>query len=439
MLASCAKPEVLPIQPDETEQTGGGDGTGGSDAPGDDNPSNPDGPSDPDDPSGQDPDNPTGPDTPTDPDTPSEPDPDGPGAKDPYSLLTVLNEGEKRPDKISYSPQHPETLHEVEYNDFFNSLQDELDEYGNIDYVCAQGGGTAFPIITDDNFIRFYQGSNAKDGGSYIRIRSKNGAKLLAVEVGSATKTSLAYSLNGKAAKSETTALAAGDHYSVSDLDGCTEVKITCMATDKNSRWELNYIKVNYQGGFVASDFELPAVEYGPLVQVPLPFTEDFETGFPSQGAKPSYYKYGQTDVGRPNMQWSTWYGSISWQNPLQGSQSPQLRLYQHEDDYDQSQYGSLKSEFFVHDLSSVEFDYLLTDFFTCATISYCDFGSTTWQNPTTVKLAKYADRETKQHFVYSLDEGKPHDAKIKIEISEDSSLPSSGHNDLVIDNICFR
>ncbi len=32
---------------------------------------------------------------------------------------------------------------------FFNPLQDELDEFGNIDYVCAQGKGTDWPFLSN--------------------------------------------------------------------------------------------------------------------------------------------------------------------------------------------------------------------------------------------------------------------------------------------------
>lgn len=32
---------------------------------------------------------------------------------------------------------------------FFNPLQDELDEFGSIDHVCAQGKGTDWPFISN--------------------------------------------------------------------------------------------------------------------------------------------------------------------------------------------------------------------------------------------------------------------------------------------------
>lgn len=32
---------------------------------------------------------------------------------------------------------------------FFNPLQDELDEFGNIDYVCARGKGADWPFFSN--------------------------------------------------------------------------------------------------------------------------------------------------------------------------------------------------------------------------------------------------------------------------------------------------
>lgn len=32
---------------------------------------------------------------------------------------------------------------------FFNPLQNELDEFGNIDYVCAQGKGADWPFLSN--------------------------------------------------------------------------------------------------------------------------------------------------------------------------------------------------------------------------------------------------------------------------------------------------
>lgn len=362
-----------------------------------------------------------------------------PGPQDPYDSLVVLNAGAKRPESTQpITPGYPDSLHVVEYFDFYNPSQDYLDEYENTDYVCAQGGGTAFPILTSDYYIRFYQGTNAKNGGSYIKVRSHNGAKIQELEVGTNTKTQLAHSLNGKAAKSATTSLSAGDHYVITPTDVCDQITIYCMGTSKDERWEMNYIKLTYKGGFVAEDYLRPEKEYGPLVQLPQSFIEDFETGFPEQGAKPSYYKYSQTDVGRENLQWSTWYGSISWQQPIQGNQSAQLRTYQKEEDYEYSQYGYLKTEFFVKDLKTVEFDYVMTDYFMRAEISYCLFGTSTWLSPAEIRLPNYSDRDKLQHFTYLLDNGVPHDAKIKIEISTNTSFPSKDHSDLKIDNVRF-
>lgn len=56
--------------------------------------------------------------------------------------VTVIDPGATKEEGVKPTPQHPELLHEVGYVEFFNPLQDELDEFGNIDYVCAQGKGT---------------------------------------------------------------------------------------------------------------------------------------------------------------------------------------------------------------------------------------------------------------------------------------------------------
>lgn len=396
---------------------------GNQEVPGGNTPDNPDGPDDPDD-NPDDPDNPGGSDNSGDQDKPSD------------VKVEVIDPGEERTDQ-KYTPQHPELRHEVEYIDFYNSLQDELDEYGNIDYVCSQGNGTSWPLVLENGHIRFYQGSSATKGGSYMRVRSKNGAKLLSVTAGSATSTKLAHSLNGKARKSETTQVGAGERYTVTAEGGCTEICFYCMGTSQGERWELDYIKVEYQGGFIESDFFVPEKEYGPLVRVEYPFTEDFEMGFPTTDT-PSYYKYG-ISAGRDNLEWSTWYGSFSWQKPVQGGQSAQLRVYQEEEDYDQPQFGHLKMEFFLKDLSRVSFSYKYSEFWLKATISYCDFGTSDWSNPQQIALTEYSQRNTVRPFTYILDGGKPHDAKIRIEIDEATGFPSSGHYDCYFDSFLFE
>ena len=136
-----------------------------------------------------------------------EPDPEPEPEPEPDPVIDVVDPGETPDDGQTFTPQHPELLHEVEYDEFFNPVQDWLDLYENIDYVCSQGNGTAWPIVLDNGHIRFYQGSNANKGGSYIRIRSHNGAVLRSVTVGTASKTVLAHSLDGKAAKSDNTSL----------------------------------------------------------------------------------------------------------------------------------------------------------------------------------------------------------------------------------------
>lgn len=384
---------------------------------------------------------PIDPDTP-DPDEPDKPDPDDPDTPDPDDpdkgndtiTVEVLDPG-KQPSEKKPTPSQPDAIHEVSYTEFYSNLQDYLDEFGNIDYVCSQGEGTAWPMITSDYHIRFYQGSSEKKGGSYIRIRAFNGASLQKVEAGSAGKTLLAYSVNGKAAKSETVEVKAGGTFTVEGE--YSEVKIYCMATSADLRWELNSIKVTYKGGFVEEDFYSAPEEYGPLVRVSLPFTENFDKGFPTTD-KPSYYKYGIT-AGRDNLQWSTWYGSFSWQNPIEGSQSAQLRIYQEEEDYYQEQFGHLKMEYFIENLSEVDFQYWISEFWVKATVSYCEFGSSEWKNPQQIALSQYSQRENTQDFRYILDAGTPHNAKIKIELDPASGYPSKGHYDFIVDNVVFQ
>jgi hypothetical protein len=382
---------------------------------------------DTDDDGNPDPSNPEKPDTPdpTDPDTPDDP--------DETVTVEVLDPGEQPSDEKP-TPSQPDAIHVLNCTEFYSNLQDYLDDCGNIDYVVSQGEGTSWPMITSDGHIRLYQGTSAKKGGSYIRIRAFNGASLQKVEVGSVGKTALAYSINGKAAKSETTEVPAGGTFSVEG--DYNEVKIYCMGTSAGQRWELNSIKVTYKGGFIEEDFYAEPKEYGPLVRVTLPFTEGFETGFPTTD-KPSYYKYGIT-AGRENLQWSTWYGSFSWQNPISGSQSAQLRIYQEDEDYDQDQFGHLKMEYFIENLTGVNFKYWISEYWVKATISYCEFGSSEWKNPQQIALSEYSQRKTTQEYSYTLNGGQPVNAKIRLELDPASGYPTSGHYDFLVDDITF-
>lgn len=360
--------------------------------------------------------------------------PDKPGGDAEETVeVAVVDPGQERVD-TKPSPQHPDLEHEVEYTDFYNSVQDELDEFGNIDYVCAQGNGTAWPLVTSEGYIRFYQGSASK-GGGYIRVRAHNGAKIQSVTVGSATATRLAYSLNGKAKKSATTALDAGGRFSVNEE--CSEVCLWCMGTAQGERWELNYIKVNYKGGFIEDDYLGEEKEYGPLVRVTMPFREGFEKEFYTSDT-PSYYKYGITS-GRENLQWYTWYGSFSWQKPITGNQSAQLRVYQEEEDYYQAQFGNLKMEYFIEGLSKVSFSYKMSHYWIAASISYCEFGSNEWKSPQQIALnySEWKNDKTVHHFTYDL--GKKVNAKIKIELDASTGYPSSGHYDLYLDDFIFE
>lgn len=369
-----------------------------------------------------------------DPEPTPEPEPN-PDPK-PEPSVIVVNPGEPRPDDSKKpAPQYPDEWHSTYADEFYSPVQDYIDEYGNIDYVCSQGNGTDRPLVTSDYHLRFYQGKNTKDGGSYIRFRASNGAKIHSITVSSATNTILAYSLNGKAAKSESKTLNAGETWQV-DTE-CSEIKFYCMGTDQSQRWELDHVEIKYQGGYCENDFTYEPKEYGPLVRVTLPFSENFEKEFPTTD-KPSYYKYGIT-AGRDNLQWSTWYGSFSWQNPIEGEQSAQLRVYQEEEDYEQSQWSHLKMEYYMEGLSEVQFKYYMSEFWIKANISYCEFGSNEWKNARQIALTNYSDRQTVQEFTYTLDEGRPVDAKIKIDLDPITGFPTKGHYDFIVDEFVFK
>lgn len=213
----------------------------------------------------------------------------GEGSTEETVNVTVLNPGATKVE-TKPTPQHPDFIHNEEYHEFYNPLQGYLDDFGNIDYVCAQGKGTDWPRVLDDySGIRFYQSSSASKNGGYIRVRAHNGAKLLSVTVGSATLTKIAHSVDGRAKKSETKNIDAGGSYTVEgEYD---EVCFYCMGTTQSERWEMNSIKVRYRGGFIEEDFQTGIEkEYGPLVRVDLPLKEGFENGFPTTD-KPSYYR----------------------------------------------------------------------------------------------------------------------------------------------------
>lgn len=368
-----------------------------------------------------------------------EPEPQPEPEPDPELVVEVLDPGTVE-SEFTPHPNHPELIHEIAYNDFYNAAQDELDDFGNTDYVCYKGDGTASPYLLDNGHIRFYQGSASK-GGNYMDIRAttKGGAKLLEVKVRTATKTKLCYTLNGAMSpKSQTVDLNPGDMFSPEISGNCQSVRIFCMGTSSSERWELDSIYVKYQGGFIEEDFIAPVVEAGPLVKVTLPFTEGFEEGFPTTD-KPTYELYGLT-AGRDNLQWKTWYGSFSWQGSLEGNQSAQLRVYQNREEYDKEyQLGYLKTQFYVKDLHKVSFKFYYSEYWNYATIYYCDFGTTELKGGEKIRLKSYSDRQTIQDFCYILDEGKPHDAKIVIKIDPDTSIPSKSHYDFLFDSFRFE
>jgi len=362
------------------------------------------------------------------------------GTVTPEDSVTVIDAGKQRPEKVVVRPHFPDSLHSVAYDEFYGTGRSGLDDYDNIAAICSKGKGTSDPFLTSDYTVRFYQGKNSEDGGGYLQLKSENGAKIMEIEVGTASNTSLAYSIDDKIKKYNNTEVKAGGKYKVSLSEPTTQVNIYCTGTTQQTRWDMNYLRVDYKGGFVAEDYAWPEEEYGPLVGIPFPFKEDFEKGFPDAGSTPSYFKYGRTDVGRPNLLWSTWYGNFSWQNTIgQSEQSAQLRMYQEDPDYEKSQYGYLKTEFFVKDLSSVTFDYYMSEFFIKASVSYCEFGTSEWKNPQIVSLSEYNQRQTERSYTYILDGGIKHDAKIKIEIDPSTGFPSKDHYDFIIDNVVFK
>lgn len=435
-LVSCQKP----VGPDPQEQTD-------EDDPGTD-PSNPGGTGEePGGESGEDPggseENPG-----TDPDNPGT-DPDNPGPDDPVTpsrTITVLDPGAQRSDDPVY-PSHPDLVREVECSEFYDSFYDWIDpDFGNVDYVLGQGKGTAWPLVLENGHIRLYQASGSK-GGNFIRIRAKYDARLLSVTVGTASATKISYTLDGKARRSSVIALAAGDRrtFDATELaSGVSEICLYCEGTSQSERWELDFIKVKYSGGWTEEDFVGDPVEYGPLVRIdPLPYKEDFESStFPTTD-KNTYDKYGLT-AGPENLQWSTWYGCFSWQYPKEisgrlGGKSVQLRVYQEDADYEKTQYGHVCTEFFIEGLTKVSFKYYFSEFWVSATVSYCEFGSSQWSAPQSVVLENYSDRQTLRDFTYVLDGGRPHNAKIKIEIDPSTGHPSSGHYDLIFDEFVFE
>lgn len=438
----CEKPAPTSSVDGQENVEGGDDQPGESQDPqgGEDQPGGEDKPGEGEQPGGED--NPGGgEDQPGGEDNPGGETPVGPGEE---VKPEVLDEG-VRPVEVTPKPLHPDLLHEVEYDDFYDSSYDWLDEYGNIDYVCSQGFGTAFPNLKEAQngkyYILLYQARGSK-GGNYIRVRARNGAKLLKITLGSASSTRVAWSFDGKAAKSGTVTIAAGERFSVDATSTGDEICFYCMGTTQSERWELDYVKVCYQGGFVEEDYYVEPKECGPLMKLPDPWKEDFESvSFPVTD-KNTYQKYGLT-AGPENLQWSTWYGCFSWQHPKEvatfGAKSPQLRVYQEDTEYEKSQFGYLKTEFFVKGLKQVDFDWYFSEYWMCATVSYCEFGSSEWKGAAHLSLENYSDRQTVRHFTYVLADGAPKDAKIKIEIDPATGFPGSGHYDFILDNFVFK
>lgn len=355
--------------------------------------------------------------------------------------IVVIDKGASE-DATAPTPSHPELSHSVTVSEFYDNYYDWLDDFGNIDYVLSQGYGTAWPAITGNGHILLYQARGSK-GGNYMRVRSAYGATLTRVSLSSATRSKIAYSVNGRpSTMSKTSDIEAGGVFTPELPAGCTEVCFFCMGSDQSERLEVSSVSVDYKGGFIEEDFFTAPVEAGPLIRVTLPYKEDFEDeSFPTT-EKNTYEKYGLT-AGPENACWKTWYGCFSWQHPKNvttfGGKSPQLRVYQEDPDYEKSQWGYLKTEFFIENLKQISFDWYMSEFWMCATVSWCEFGETEWRNAAELSLENYSDRQTVRHTSYVLDGGKPHNAKIKIEIDPATGHPGRDHYDLILDNFVFE
>ena len=117
----------------------------------------------------------------------------------------------------------------------FSAIEGNLDE--NISYVGAKGTGTAVPII-NSNQIRIYQ------GGGTLTLTANNNTTITGFTIGSSSATSITYAVNGGAASASQSISAYGT-CTANNLSGTTIV-ITCVATDKSNRLNVNNLSVTY-------------------------------------------------------------------------------------------------------------------------------------------------------------------------------------------------
>ncbi len=127
---------------------------------------------------------------------------------------------------------------------FTATSADNLGGDTNVSYTTAKGGASTAPAIYS-NVIRLYQGTSTKPGGS-ITLTVADGYKLTSAVIGSDMATKVAYSLDDATSpSSQTSSLAKGAKYTVSDLDA-KAITFYCMGTSSNSRLYVNYLSVTY-------------------------------------------------------------------------------------------------------------------------------------------------------------------------------------------------
>ena len=132
----------------------------------------------------------------------------------------------------------------VTQTSFSSTSADNLNGDKKVSYSCAQEGGTANPIVKD-NEIRLYQKKKGKSGGSItIKVTDAN-YEINSVSVGSSMGTSVAYTIDSETTLSKSALLAANSEYSLTGLQA-TSVTFYCMGTTEKTRLYVNKLSVTY-------------------------------------------------------------------------------------------------------------------------------------------------------------------------------------------------
>ena len=132
----------------------------------------------------------------------------------------------------------------VTQTSFSSTSADNLNGDKKVSYSCAQEGGTANPIVKD-NEIRLYQKKKGKSGGSItIKVTDAN-YEINSVSVGSSMGTSVAYTIYSETTLSKSALLAANSEYSLTGLQA-TSVTFYCMGTTEKTRLYVNKLSVTY-------------------------------------------------------------------------------------------------------------------------------------------------------------------------------------------------